>query len=93
MRGQPRIISEENWPSLNPDKMGRVRPIYTWRFLATVPRLIAAQFQKPRKGEAKNLAFVSSVLLIQQSLFGGPSQIRINSLIVNVVFLTGAVQL
>lgn len=56
MRGQPRIVSEENWPSLNLDKMERVKPIRTWKFLATVPRLIAAQFQKHREGEAKNLA-------------------------------------
>lgn len=60
--------------------MERVRPIYTWRFLATVSRLIAAQFQKPREREAKNLALRAvCLLLIRQSFLGDPLKLELTS--------------
>lgn len=85
VRGQSRILSKENWPSLNLDKMERVRAIYPWRFLATVLRLIAAQFQKERK-RSKEFGFGSSVFPIHEALFWGLLQIRINRLIINMFF-------
>lgn len=84
--GQCRILSEENWPSLNLYKMEHVRPLYTWNFLATLSRLTVAQFQKHKKTGKRiqrREQFITHPIVITWCT---PSM-TVSSLIVNMVYL------
>ena len=88
MRGQPRILSKGNVPSLNLDKMGSVRPIFTWRFLAAIPRSTAVQFRNMEE-ERQSILHLWTVYYLSNNYYLGNS-LKLDNLIINMIFSLGS---